>query len=202
MMTFRLFGVQIRVSYSSVLLFTIAVISSVREDMIILFLVSSLLHETGHLIPIIALCGKPERLSVSLTEVNISCDMSHLNTSQVLLISVCGVLANFSLCLLSYIFYLLFSADIFYDISAVNLCIGLFNILPIRSLDGEELLSIILSRKLSAKSVDAVITILSVIFLIPIAILGFMSLFTSVNNYSLLFVFIYLISVIIFKEMR
>lgn len=201
-MTFRLFGIQIKVSYSSVLLFTIAVISSVREDLIILFLISSLLHEVGHLVFIITFCGKPQRLSISLTEFNISCDMSKLSFFQELLISTSGFVTNFFLSLVSFLFYLCFKSHLFYDFSAVNILIGIFNILPIKSLDGEAVLSNILSRRLSSETVDTIITFLSVIFLIPIAILGFMTLFTTVNNYSLLFVFIYLISIIIFKEMR
>ena len=74
--------------------------------------------------------------------------------------------------------------------------------LPVMSLDGGQLLYLILSRRLSENSAEKVVNIITFIFIFPLAALGFLLLFKSKYNFSLLFVCVYLIFSLIFKKNR
>lgn len=83
-----------------------------------------------------------------------------------------------------------------------NLCTGLFNMLPVMSLDGGQLMYVILCRKFSEKSAEKIINITAVIILFPLTVLGFMLLLNSKYNFSLLFVCSYLIASLLCKNNR
>ncbi|MGN1131235.1 MAG: site-2 protease family protein [Ruminococcus sp.] len=75
----------------------------------------------------------------------------------------------------------------------VNLFLGVFNMLPCNNLDGGQLIYLLLSKRLSYKSVERIIDILTVITVLPVLILGILVLLQSKNNFSLLFISLYLI---------
>uniref|UniRef100_UPI0002DC4984 site-2 protease family protein n=1 Tax=Ruminococcus bromii TaxID=40518 RepID=UPI0002DC4984 len=87
-------------------------------------------------------------------------------------------------------------------IAMANLCTGLFNMLPVMSLDGGQLMYVILCRKFSEKSAERIINITAVIILFPLTVLGFMVLLNSKYNFSLLFVCAYLIASLLCKNNR
>ena len=70
------------------------------------------------------------------------------------------------------------------------------------SLDGGQLMYVILSRKFSEKSAERIINITAVIILFPLTVLGFMVLLNSKYNFSLLFVCTYLIASLLCKNNR
>ena len=81
-----------------------------------------------------------------------------------------------------------------------NLCTGLFNMLPVMSLDGGQLMYVILCGKFSGKSAERIINITALIILFPLTVLGFTVLLNSKYNFSLLFVCIYLIASLLFRN--
>ncbi|MEE0873727.1 MAG: hypothetical protein UIH27_09750 [Ruminococcus sp.] len=81
-----------------------------------------------------------------------------------------------------------------------NASVGLFNSLPVMSLDGGQLLYLLLCRRFSGQTAERVITLLTLIMLIPLAAFGFVVLFQSPGNFSLLFVCGYLLLSLLTRE--
>lgn len=81
-----------------------------------------------------------------------------------------------------------------------NLILGFFNILPIESLDGGQILYIFLSNKMQNDKAIVFLEVISFIILLPLAVIGFYMLLKSKYNFSLLLISCYLISVIIIKK--
>ena len=79
--------------------------------------------------------------------------------------------------------------------------IGMLNLFPIEMLDGGIILSLILNDKIgNFEKSKKISNIISVVFLIPIAIVGFLVLLSSKYNFSLILLSCYLFSYILFKE--
>ena len=74
-----------------------------------------------------------------------------------------------------------------------NLSVGMFNLLPVLSLDGGQLIFIILRQRVGADKAEKIVDIITFITIFPLAVLGFIVLFESKYNFSLLFVCVYLI---------
>ena len=70
------------------------------------------------------------------------------------------------------------------------------------SFDGGQLLYILLSRRFTGHTAEKAVNIITFIALFPIAVLGFIILFNSDYNFSLLFVCGYIILSLVFKNNR
>lgn len=202
MVRFRAFEINFAISYAAVSLFTLSVVLSEKGNEIFICLICSLLHEIGHLCAIFYFCGKPRQISINLGEFRIDADILKASYIGEAVIMMSGVFVNFSLCSLSIPLCLFTGFEKIKSFFACNLLLGIFNLLPIRTLDGGELLVLLLSSKISQRKIDLIMTCLTVILLIPLSTLGFYVLLLSGYNYSLLCVAVYLIIIIITKEMR
>ncbi len=108
------------------------------EKVIVISVVSSILHECGHIAAI-------RMNGVAIKEIRfygggmkITRDLSCLPFSKELFVTFAGVLVNFCICLLSYCF--------FKTIFSVNLAIMIFNLLPMGCLDGARALEMIADK--------------------------------------------------------
>ena len=79
---------------------------------------------------------------------------------------------------------------------------GVFNALPVSNLDGGQALYLLLTLKFSDTTANKVIDILTIILIFPTAILGFILLFNSKYNFSLLLISIYLIIALMEKNSK
>ena len=160
-----------------------------------------IIHECGHLLQ----CSFA---NLRLIKSKFRCLKSRLpifkqlnTTRQNIFIIFFGPLVNFICFILFYLLYL-YNSEFLLPIALVNLCTGLFNMLPVMSLDGGQLMYVILRRKFSEKSAEKIINITAVIILFPLTVLGFMVLLNSKYNFSLLFVCAYLIASLLCKNNR
>ena len=153
-----------------------------------------IIHECGHLFAMLICKSPPDKIKISLFEIKITNSSRQLNTTrQNIFIIFFGPLVNF---------IYLCNSEFLLPIAMANLCTGLFNILPVMSLDGGQLMYVILCRKFSEKSAERIINITAVIILFPLTVLGFMVLLNSKYNFSLLFVCAYLIASLLCKNNR
>ncbi|MGN1132156.1 MAG: site-2 protease family protein [Ruminococcus sp.] len=73
-----------------------------------------------------------------------------------------------------------------------NLFIGIFNVLPVSTLDGGQAINILLSRYFSQRVTDIVINIITIVFSIPIFTMGIIILLSTGYNFSFLLLGVYL----------
>ncbi len=169
-----------------------------KSGMIIFGIISALLHEIGHLIAAYFQNNKIKKINFGFASVDII--SSEQNFESGFLVLTSGSLVNFILALIFEILYLYFGSLVYNGIAYQNLCIGIFNLLPINSLDGGQIFFSLLNKKIDFLLAEKISNIVSFIFLVPVCILGFLVLINSKYNFSLLILSCYLISYICFKE--
>lgn len=112
-----------------------------------------------------------------------------------------GIFVNLVLSLLSYMLYNESRFYIFRYFALANLTLGLFNALPVETLDGGEALSLILRRYFSEKAVYIITLVLSLAVIVPLGYLSVKALLNSVYNFTLLFAVLYLTGAVVFRIM-
>lgn len=202
-MKFNLFCIKITVSYPAIAFVCLAMFSSYNGNtMIPLCILSSLIHEIGHLVFICIFAGMPDSISIHPGEVKININLTGVNFFQDTIITIAGIAFNLITSILCFVIYKRFNSEALLDFCICNLCIGVFNFLPVKTFDGGQLLSILLSRKFSTRTTDFFINILTALVVIPVAVASFYVLLASKFNYTLLIIAMYAIFIIISKEMR
>ncbi len=134
-------------------------------------------------------------VSISLFDIKIFKNSRYkLNLKNDLIVTAAGPFINL---LLFFVFYY-----INIRFAWINLFIGVFNLLPAMSLDGGQLLYLILLNKLSSKVSALIIDIITIIISIPLFFFGIIILLNSKYNFSLLFISVYLVLSLFIKEDR
>lgn len=198
-MKLKLFGIDFIVSYPAVAFLALTVICD-KNGAILFCFVSSVLHELGHIFTMKLKGAYVESVSFNVGDVAIKADSSMVSYSGEIIISLAGVAVNIFLAVISFVFWKFTGAEFLFSLFVANLAIGFFNLLPARFLDGGDVLCLILSVYISQKSTDIILNILTVIFMIPIFVVGLIFVFNSKYNYSLLFAAVYLICTLVSKE--
>ena len=198
-MKFRVLKTEITISYLIICTASICIIAGIF-DSFLYCLFAIIIHETGHIILMCIFGYAPEKIKISLFEISIS-DRKRQERSfiQNFLIIFFGPFANFICFILFYLLYLI-GNDYFLYFAAANFSVGLFNILPVMSLDGGQLLYLILSRFFSDTGSQRIVNVITFIIIFLLASLGFILLFNSKYNFSLLIVCIYLVFSLICKN--
>ena len=161
-----------------------------------------IVHEIGHIIPMCIFGYKPEKIKISLFEISISDTSRHKRSFlQNFFIILLGPFINF-ICFISFYLLYLYGNDFYLPIAIANLSVGMFNFIPVLSLDGGQLVYLVLCRKTTESNAERVVDILTFIFIFPLFALGFLLLLKSKYNFSLLFVCVYLIFSLILKNNR
>lgn len=160
------------------------------------------IHESGHLLTMV-LCGiPPAQVVIQPFGVLIyERDSAAKSCLRQGLVSLGGPLANG----LAVVFVLLARQLWPVDWSSfllVNGGLGLFNCLPVESLDGGRALYAFLSIRCSPNTASRLVTVVSIVVLIPMAVLGFLFLLQSRYNFTLLLVSVYLMLCLVLKNSR
>lgn len=147
----------------------------------------SLLHEMGHISMMFILKKPPKSFKIKFYGFEII--SSSFTNSQTLLISFSGPLINIIFAIISLFFSKIANYD-FSFIILINIVIAGFNLLPIISLDGGDIIAAFLSIFINYYSVKKIVRIISISFSVLIIILGIIVLFYG--NIGLIFIGIYL----------
>ncbi len=160
---------------------------------VLITVISSLLHELGHLFTMCVIGNKPEKVRFELTGINIIRNQA-INTGikKEVLISLGGPLVNaivFVICCLVLCFY---SSQMLVTVAGINLILMTFNMLPIKRLDGGVTLFYILSQKVEIDMCIKILKITSAFFIALIYIWGIYIFISSRYNFSLIIIAIFL----------
>lgn len=197
----KFLGVEFFVSYPAVAFLSIAIICD-KKGAVLLCFVSSILHEIGHIVAMKLKGAKLNSVAFNLGDVAINADCTMLSYSEEIFVSVSGVAVNLVVSLLSFILFFMSKSQPWYDLGLTNALLGVFNLLPVRFLDGGQLLTLLLQKSFTTNFSERIVNILTVIFLVPIGTLGLIFLFNSNYNYSLFFAALYLICTLVSKEFK
>lgn len=189
-MKLRIAKINIFIGYEAIAAMT-AVLLLDRENRVILCFFAAILHELGHVM-MMRLCGVRVRgLRLRLFDVLIEADDPPSVKADVL-ITLGGVAVNFLFAAL------LCPVGMKYGLP--HLALGVFNLLPVMSLDGGHLLEICLERRFSPRAVGTVLRVTTFLFILPLMTAGSILLFRGGYNYSLLVISLYLIVLLFVKK--
>lgn len=201
-MRFSVRGVSVKIDFLFAACVTFLMSFNINDEIryAILF---SLLHEAGHLLAIV-LCGeKPDTVRFGIFGMTIirKNDISQ-DYKKEFITAVSGPMMNFFLLFVFVLLYAFYRKDIFLEMAAINLIIGLFNIMPVFSLDGGRALESLLLERLPSDKSEKIITAVSIAFLIPMNFFGFYILIKSGYNFTFLAISIYLSVMLFIKNSK
>ena len=189
-MSFRFYSLEVYIGYEAVAAFAAALLLD-REGRLILCFSAAVAHELGHLAFMLILGVRVKGISLRLFDAVIDAE-SPKSFSGEIWITIGGPLVNL---LLSAVF-LPFGAFF----GCANLAMGVFNLLPVVSLDGGRLLDLFLSKRFDDSVRYKILLFTSFVFILPVMAAGIIMLFKSGYNYSLLVISLYLLAVLFLKK--
>ncbi|MBQ3330150.1 MAG: hypothetical protein IJG87_03115 [Ruminococcus sp.] len=189
-MKLRLLKIDLVIGYEAVAAMT-AVLLLDRENRVIGCFLAALLHESGHIFMMVLYGVKVRRVKLRLFDVLIEADEPPTLRSDVM-ITLAGPAINL-VCAAAICPFSL-------KTGLPHFALGVFNLLPVMSLDGGHLLGIALSRKLTPRACDIVLHVTSFIIFLPLMTAGIYILFRSGYNYTLLLISLYLLAVLLLKK--
>ena len=199
-MSFNVFGVRLKISFLFVAFLSLTVLFD--SDFRLLFcLISGLIHEAGHITAMIISGLKPDCVSFKPFDIVITHSGRCLcRDNASLFIILAGVLANIIFSVLFFLIGFIAGIGQFYLFASINAVTAVFNLIPASNLDGGQAVYLLLSKKLSLKTTDRIITALTLAAFFPAFVTGFLILFYSPYNFSLLILSIYLLLSVFLKE--
>ncbi len=199
-MKFNLRHCRVSISFPFLTACTILVLTE-NNNFMICALLPAAFHEFGHIFAMFLKKYKPHEINVRLFSVDII-DNSRIyrDYNSDIFILFLGPLTNIFLGTIFFILYRVLNVSWFVSFSYGNLFLAFFNLLPIEPLDGGQILFNLLIRRIKLQKAEKLISLISVVFLFPVAILGFYVLLTSKYNFSLLFLSCYLMCILLLKS--
>ncbi len=186
-------GITFRIS----LLFpatVIVLLSWDNSNLTLLCLLASFLHEAGHAIAMLIVHDRPRRVTMSIFGICVERDREcYLGYRKAAFVSLAGPFVN------------VFCFTLFWCLrqptaAVIHAGLGLFNLLPITSLDGGEALYALLCLSMGEDKALRVVRIVSLSVIFPIAVLGFYLLISESRNFTLLVMSGYLLLLLFLKE--
>lgn len=193
-MNFRIGRTEISVSFPLVGIMT-AIIIADRSFSVVICFCAALMHESGHIIAL-RLCGYvPEKISLTLFDIAITDSGKALRSfrSEVF-VTLAGVAVNFLSSAAGFLVYSIERNEYLMMFISVHLVLGLFNSLPVSGLDGGQVLALVLSRRMTPRTADRIMKIISAAVLVPAAAAGFLVLIRTRYNFTLLTASLYLLA--------
>lgn len=199
-MIFRVGNVTVRLSFYFVALLVIMIILC-NEKIIIYSLLSSLIHESGHLFFMCFFKDAPNRVELTLFGMRIDrVNKSSISYKKEIFIALGGIIFNLTFSAVCIVIYAAFGNVVFTEIAAINLIIAAVNSFPVSVLDAGRAVRYALlinkSKEKSEKYADtvshcfvSVFTVTSVVYLYYYGI-----------NLSLIAINVYLIFITIIKK--
>lgn len=187
--------VEIRAGFFIVIAFMLLIGDNTA---VLISLFSSFLHESGHILTLFLCGGKIEKLVLSSSGMRIDRDFSRLLCfSSEMMIAFSGAAVNLFISLSAFVAFRLSGHELCFKIFGINMVIGLFNLLPLQSLDGARGLEFILLRRIPQERVERVLLIVSVTTAVFLLILFSLTVIFRAINPSFVVVIIYLLILLI-----
>lgn len=192
-MSFQFCGVRIEVKF--LFIAVLAMLLTVDRSGVVLYaFISSAAHELAHLLAMLLFKGNVLSISFEIFGIRIVKTDSLLLHEEIITL-LAGPSVNILL-------FFLCSGSALPSVSliaAVNLAIGVFNLLPVGSLDGGMVVSLLCNHFWGSKTGNKVVFAISLIILVPLVVLGIILLVQTRTNFSLLAVSLFLLAGLLFN---
>lgn len=155
------------------------------------------IHETGHLIPMLILNSAPKEINLIPGSLQIVRKIEAKPKNEIM-ISLSGPILSLLSFLICYVIFIFSKNEVFLTFAVINLLYGVFNLLPLKKLDGGEILRLILETKLQSNRVNIIMNILSLVLSVLTLFAAVTLCFKGNCNFSLFILGIYfLLSVLV-----
>lgn len=161
-------------------------------------LLLSVFHELGHVIALLSCGGEIKLLKFSSFGMAMVPYDDNLSLTQEIAFVLAGPAVNLVITLATFPSHNQSIAQI----SALSLLLGLFNLIPVSSLDGGKALSNFLLLYFNEETVVKTMRVVTVVMLTVLAIVGLVMLKINHHNYSVLLIVVYLTILFINKPMN
>lgn len=169
-----------------------------RSCSILLCFAAAVLHELGHIIMLVRFRSPPRTIRLTLFDIAIADRNKSLRDSKrELAVILAGPAVNLVFAGLSFALCRLSGTELLSLFGTAHLALGVFNSLPVCTLDGGQALLILLSMHFPPQKADRILTAVSLAFLFPTAVLGFLLLLKTRYNFTLLLASLWLIFVVL-----
>lgn len=191
-MSFNICGIKVEFTFFFVAIIAFIVTLQAPEN-VMFAIASSLLHEAGHLIAMLLIGNKPEKLRFHLVGMNIIREKNmSISAKKEILIALGGPLANFILVILSCGLLCIYNSAEIMTFACVNFALMTFNLLPVKRLDGGMILFYFLMIFFDAENSVKTLDIISWIFLTFVYLWGIYILTITRYNFSLIIIAVFL----------
>lgn len=191
-MKFKINGIDFEITFLFVALITFIITMNAPANVLITIF-SSLFHEMGHLLTMWAVDNKPQMVRFEITGMNIQRMQSiKISTKNELLIALGGPFVNFIIFITCCLLMCFYENEFLLTAACINLIIMVFNLLPVKRLDGGMALYFLLSRYFESELCSKILKITSVTFITLIYVWGIFVFVSSGYNFSLLIIAIFL----------
>ncbi len=195
MIEFSVKGVKVRFTFWFFAVITVMLLID-RTGLSLMGLVACMLHELGHLLMFFLVGHTPREISFEASGIRLCKTSPLICYPKELLVLLSGSAVNLLLCLVFYLFLPTPGGLLF---AAVHLVLGLFNLLPVGTLDGGRIVRLLLLLKLTPDRADRICVILSCLILFPMALIS-LWLFLSSRNITLMITCAYLGALLLFQS--
>lgn len=183
--------IKISTDYITVAFICISIILC-RDSRYAAAVLCTVCHESGHIAVMMMYGCDRVDVKINLLNIAISDKLRGVRPYKQDIAVICaGPLVNFAMFAAVGVLNSFLRCELLYNISVISGVLCVFNLLPIESTDGGQLLEIVLNSMFSPRTVRTVMSVMTIIFIIPLAFLGFYVLLKSRYNYTLLFAVIY-----------
>lgn len=183
MIEFMIKGVKLRFTFLFFWFFTLLFLLD-RSGILLYGLLAALIHECGHILAFLLLHDRPEEISFEIGGIRMVRPQRPAGAAKEFFQLIMGSAVN-----------LIMFALLTFSLGAVNrlsmfavshLVLGLFNLLPVSSLDGGKILLLLLEQRLELRTAYVIAKILSLAVCILLALFGGYLYMTGHGGISLL----------------
>ena len=193
---FPLFQLRIRFSFAAVI--TVMLLFS-EEKIVLMSLLSSLIHESGHLLIMIYYGDRINYVELGLFGMRIEKEGTVLSYKKEALIAMGGIILNLLFAFISVAGFLLFKKEGFILLALVNGFVALINMLPVKFLEFGRCIVSLLNEKYPEEKVSRITQLISAVFTLVFSIMCIFYCIFIRLNFSFIAVTVYL-NIITFKK--
>ena len=196
-MRFKLFDTEIYISFLFSAAVTIMLLTD-KTGYMLPALFAIVLHEMGHLFMMWILECSPKRIKLIPASVQITAPFQKRYRND-FLVAACGPFVNILLFLTLYFNYLVFKNEVTLYFALLNLVIGVFNLLPLKGLDGGTLLFCILEKSKGPDKAAVILKIITLVLAVAIILAAVTLTVRGKINISIYIMGIYLVAMSLIK---